>query len=319
MILVTGAAGFIGSHLVERLLADGRRVLGVDNFDAFYARPVKERNLAAALGDPRFRLVEADIRDAAALAGAAACAGEPIEAIVHLAARANVRASLEDPVGFHETNVVGTLRVFELARACGVPRVVFGSSSSVYGLNPRVPWREDDCDLQPISPYASSKLAGEAAARVYARVFGLAVVALRFFTVYGPRQRPDLAIAKFSRLVRSGRPVPLFGDGSTRRDYTYVADIVDGIARAIEFRGAPFEAVNLGNHETVGLGEMVAAIGRAFGVEPAIDRQPEQPGDVPRTWADVSKAKRLLGWAPRTAFEDGLRRYRAWLDAGEAR
>lgn len=314
MILVTGVGGFIGSHLVERLLADGYRVLGVDNFDLFYPRSVKESNMAGFRNDPRFLLAEVDIRDPGALRTVFTGATEPISGIVHLAAKAGVRPSLEDPRTYNEVNVMGTLNLLELARELGVTQFVAASSSSVYGVNPRVPWREDDHDLQPISPYASTKLSLEMLGHVYAHVYKVRMVALRFFTVYGPRQRPDLAIAKFARLIRAGKPVPFFGDGSTRRDYTFIADIVDGIVRSLAYTATPFEVINLGNRNTVTLAELVAAIGRTFGITPTLDHQPEQPGDVPQTWADVDKASQLLGWQPRTRLEDGLRSYRVWLD-----
>ena len=315
MIFVTGAAGFIGSHLVDRLLADGRDVLGLDNFDPFYDRAIKETNLAAARSNRRFRFVEGDVRNAAALEAAVGRDGKSIEGIVHLGARAGVRPSLADPLGYHDVNVGGTLQLLDLARRLGVKQFVLASSSSVYGVNPRVPWREDDRDLQPISPYASSKIGAETAGQAYSMAYGLRLVALRFFTVYGPRQRPDLAIAKFARLMRSGKPVPFYGDGSTKRDYTFIADIVDGVVRALTYTATRFEVINLGNHHCVSLAELVNAVGAALGIKPLTDPQPEQPGDVPQTWADISKARQLLGWEPRTKLADGLRAYREWLDS----
>jgi UDP-glucuronate 4-epimerase len=315
MILVTGAAGFIGSHVVERLLADGHAVLGIDNFDSYYARAIKEANLAGARSQARFRFAEVDVRDEAALADALASAGgEQLESVVHLAARAGVRPSIADPEGYHDVNVRGTQRVLELARRAGARQFVFGSSSSVYGVNPRVPWREEDGDVRPISPYATSKLAAEACGRACADEHGLRFVALRFFNAYGPRLRPDLAIAKFARLMREGRPLPMFGDGSTKRDYTYVADLVDGVARALRYTAAPFEIINLGNHHTISLADMIAAVARVFGAKPHLERLPEQPGEVPQTWADIGKARRLLGWEPHTDLEQGLRHYRDWFE-----
>lgn len=311
MILVTGAAGFIGSHLVDRLLADGYSVLGIDNFDPFYAREVKEQNLVRARAHPAFQFHEADVRDAAGLQRAVA--GCPIELIVHLAARANVRASFAEPKTFHDVNVNGTRRILELAQATRVERIVLGSSSSVYGLNTRVPWREDEAELNPISPYAQSKLDAESAARIFAIRHGIGVTILRFFNVYGPRQRPDLAIAKFARLLREGEPLPFFGDGSTGRDYTYIGDVVDGIVRAIGHREADCIVFNLGNHRPVTLAELVAALGDVFETKPVIDRQPEQRGDVPRTWANIERAGQILGWQPQTTLKDGLQLYRSWL------
>ena len=315
MILVTGAAGFIGSHVVERLLADGREVLGIDNFDPFYDRCLKERNLAGIRLNKRFQLIETDIRDARALDAKIQAVRGRIDAIVHLAARAGVRPSIDDPVGYHEVNINGTVHLLELARKREIPQFVFGSSSSVYGVNPRVPWSEHDTGLQPISPYASTKLAAEMTGQVYATLFNIRVVALRFFTVYGPRQRPDLAIAKFAARMRRSETIPFFGDGSTRRDYTFVSDIVEGIVRAIGYSATPFEVINLGNRHTVSLEEMVNTLSEVFGITPRLERLPAQPGDVPQTWADVAKARKLLNWEPRTAFGDGLRAYRAWLEA----
>lgn len=315
MILVTGAAGFIGSHTVDRLLADGHRVLGVDNFDDNSARATKEENLAAARTHPGFAFRELDLLEPAALQRViAAAAPEPISAIVHLAARTRVRQSLADHLGYHQTNLIGTLHLLEAARQHRIRHVVFGSSSSVYGVNPRVPWREDDRDLEPISPYASTKLSAVMLGHVYSAIHGVRFLALRFFTVYGPRQRPDLAIARFAEKLRAGEPLPRYGDGSSRRDYTFVDDIVDGIVRAVAYRDSEFEIINLGNHQTVSLAELIAAVGAAFEKIPAIEALPEQRGDVPRTWADVSKAQRLLGWRPRTNLAAGLRADRAWLE-----
>ncbi len=316
--LITGGAGFIGSHLADRLLADGWRVTVADNFDPFYDPAVKRANVAPHLDNPNYRLAEADIRDAAALA--AALAGWPADpagaVIVHLAAKAGVRPSIADPVAYGQVNVGGTQNLLELARARGVTQFVFGSSSSVYGVNPRVPWREDDAGLQPISPYAATKVAGELLGHVYSHLHGVRFVALRFFTVYGPRQRPDLAIHKFARLIRAGRPVPLFGDGSTSRDYTYVDDIVAGIRAAMDWRAGPYAVINLGNSHTVTLAELVAALEAALGAKAVIERLPEQPGDVPRTWADIATARRLLNWQPTTALPAGLLRFVEWLDMG---
>ncbi|BET67000.1 GDP-mannose 4,6-dehydratase [Opitutales bacterium ASA1] len=314
MILVTGAAGFIGSHLVDRLLADGHEVLGLDDFDPFYPAETKRENLRDASKHPRFRLIDADLCEPETWTDLAEILESRCRCIVHLAAKAGVRPSLADPIGYHATNLTGTLRLLEFARHHGNPHVVLASSSSVYGVNSRVPWREDDHDLQPISPYASSKLAMEQAARVYASAYGQRIVALRFFTVYGPRQRPDLAIAKFARRMRAGLPIPVFGDGSTRRDYTFVDDIVDGIVRAMRYDASPFEVINLGNHRTVSLREMIDTLADVFGIDPILEELPPQTGDVPQTWADVTRASRLLGWKPKTDFASGIRAYKSWLD-----
>lgn len=311
-MLVTGGAGFIGSHLVERLLGEGAVVTVVDNFDPFYDPAIKRAVVATHAELPGYRLVEADIRDAAGL-GAALPGGYDV--IVHLAARAGVRPSIQDPLGYQETNVAGTQNLLELARRWGTPQFVFGSSSSVYGINPNVPWREDDAVLLPISPYASTKVSGELLGHVYSHLYGLRFVALRFFSVYGPRQRPDLAIHKFARLMQKGEPVPVFGDGSTRRDYTYVDDIVQGIRGAMDYSDSLYEVVNLGNDRTVSLSEMIRGLERVLGVAATLERMDPQPGDVPQTWADVDKAKRLLGYRPETSFADGLERFAAWLRA----
>ena len=309
-VLVTGAAGFIGSHLVDRLLADGWTVTGVDNFDPFYAEEAKRSNLASALTNPLFRLIDADIRDASALRTALP---DAIDVIVHLAAKAGVRPSIADPSAYQEVNVGGTQVLLELARERGIEQFVFASSSSVYGVDPDVPWREDAASLQPISPYAATKVAGELLGHVYAHLYGLRFVALRFFTVYGPRQRPDLAIHKFARRMLAGEPIPVYGDGSTRRDYTFVADTVEGIVAAMHYDASSYAVVNLGNDRTVSLADLITSLERALGVEAIIDRQPEQPGDVPQTWASLDKARTLLGYAPQTSLNDGLATFATWL------
>ncbi|HZI79817.1 MAG TPA: NAD-dependent epimerase/dehydratase family protein [Vicinamibacterales bacterium] len=313
-VLVTGGAGFIGSHLVDSLLRDRCRVTVIDNFDPFYDRSIKQANIAPHRDTAAWRLVEGDIRDAALLQGLPA----DIDVIVHLAAAAGVRPSIADPVRYQEVNVGGTQNLLELARARGIRQFVFGSSSSVYGVNPRVPWSEDDHVL-PISPYASTKIGGELLGHVYSHLHGIRFIALRLFTVYGPRQRPDLAIHKFTKLMLAGQPVPLFGDGSTRRDYTYVADIVAGIRAAIDYQRTPFEIVNLGNNHAVSLMDLVRELEGVLGMKATIDQRPEQPGDVSQTWASIDKAKRLLAYEPRTPFGDGLRHFAEWMGAETAR
>jgi UDP-glucuronate 4-epimerase len=314
-VLVTGGAGFIGSHVVDSLLADGNQVTVLDNFDAFYDRAVKEGNIKEHWTNPRYRLIEADLRDAETLTSQLT---GPFDAILHLAAMAGVRPSIERPVTYQDVNVRGTQNLLEIAVKQKVPHFVFASSSSVYGVNPRVPWREDDFVLQPISPYASTKVSGELLGHVYSHLYGMRFVALRLFTVYGPRQRPDLAIHKFARLIASGRPIPVFGDGSTRRDYTYVDDIVAGVRAALRYNRSQYEVINLGNNQTVTLIEMIRGIEEAMGTRATIDWQPEQPGDVPQTWASVAKARDLLGYEPRTPFTEGIRRFAEWYRRASA-
>jgi UDP-glucuronate 4-epimerase len=311
-ILVTGGAGFIGSHLVDRLLADeANRVTVVDNFDPFYDPATKRANLAAHLNDPNFALVEGDICDPAAIDALFSRSG--FDCVVHLAARAGVRPSLENPLAYEETNVRGTYVLLEAARRHSTPQFVFGSSSSVYGLTSKVPFHEDDSLAWPISPYSATKIAGEAACRVYSHLFDMRVVCLRFFTVYGPRQRPDLAIHKFARLISESRPIPVFGDGSSERDYTYVDDIVAGVLAAMRYDQSRFEIINLGESRSIRLDRLIQLLESALGVEAVVDRQPAQQGDVPVTYADISKARRLLGYDPQTAVEAGLAEFVNWF------
>ncbi|HYO98913.1 MAG TPA: SDR family NAD(P)-dependent oxidoreductase [Pyrinomonadaceae bacterium] len=311
-ILVTGGAGFIGSHLVERLLAEGAwRVTVVDDFNDFYDPALKRTNVAPHLTRDDYNLIEADIRDRAAMERV--FADGQFDCVVHLAARAGVRPSLSEPFLYAETNITGTLNLLEASRQAGVRQFVFGSSSSVYGINAKVPFGEDDPIRQPISPYAATKTAGEMLCHTYAHLHNLRTVALRFFTVYGARQRPDLAIHKFARLISEGKPIPVFGDGTTRRDYTYIEDIIAGVRAAIDYTASDYEAINLGESRTVELRELIALLERELGREALIDRQPMQPGDVPQTFADISKARRLLGYNPQTQIEDGIRRFVAWF------
>jgi UDP-glucuronate 4-epimerase len=315
-ILVTGGAGFIGSHLTDRLLADGREVVVLDNFDPFYDEAAKRRNLEGALNSPRMRLVRGDIRDAAAVD--AAFEARPIDAVVHLAARAGVRPSIEDPILYASVNLDGTVKLLEACRRRGVSRFVFGSSSSVYGNNLKVPFAEDDPVERPISPYAATKRAGELLAHTYHHLFGMKVACLRFFTVFGPRQRPDLAIRKFAELMASDRPIPVFGDGTTGRDYTYVDDIIDGVVSALD-RATGFHVWNLGGAHPVVLADLIDRLASGLGRTPEIRRLPPQPGDVDRTWADVSRANRELEWAPSTSFERGMELFLAWFEAERLR
>jgi UDP-glucuronate 4-epimerase len=315
-ILVTGGAGFIGSHLVDRLLVEGEwRVTAVDDFNDFYAPERKRANVRAHLRSDAYSLVEADIRDRAVMTRV--FREKQFDCIVHLAARAGVRPSLSEPHLYAETNITGTLNLLELARAGNVRHFVFGSSSSVYGINAKVPFSEDDPIRQPISPYAATKAAGELLCHTYSHLYGIRLVALRFFTVYGARQRPDLAIHKFARLISEGRSIPVFGDGTTRRDYTYIDDIIAGVRAAIDYRASDYEVFNLGESRTVELKELIALLEKELGRRALIDRQPLQPGDVPQTFADIRKARSLLGYNPQTQIEDGIKRFVEWFRGEE--
>jgi UDP-glucuronate 4-epimerase len=308
--IVTGGAGFIGSHLVDRLLGQGDDVVVVDDFDDFYARAAKESNLTEAVKSPRCRLVELDIRDGPR---ATALVGDfRPDAIVHLAARAGVRPSIADPRLYADVNVLGTVAWLEAAsRLEPRPRFIYASSSSVYGDRTDGPFRETDPVDLPVSPYAATKKACELMAHTFHHLHGLPVTGLRFFTAFGPRNRPDLAIAKFTRLIDQGLPVPMFGDGTSRRDYTFVGDIVDGIVRAIE-RCTSHHLYNLGHSEPIELKAMIEAIAEALEKPALINALPEQAGDVRQTYAAIDRARDELGYRPQTAFREGLRRYIAW-------
>src|SRR6185436_2480412 len=283
----------------------------VDDFNDFYSPDIKRANVAGHLNNERYTLVEADIRDRRALDGV--FDKQQFECIVHLAARAGVRPSLAEPELYAETNISGTLNLLELARSTGVNQFVFGSSSSVYGINAKVPFSEDDPIRQPISPYAATKAAGELICHTSTHLYGLRCVCLRFFTVYGPRQRPDLAIHKFARLITEGKSIPVFGDGTTRRDYTYIDDIISGVRSAIDYGASDYEVINLGESRTVELRELISLLEKELGAEAKIDRQPLQPGDVPQTFADVTKARRLLGYNPQTQIEEGIQKFVGWF------
>ncbi len=318
-ILVTGAAGFIGSHLTDRLLARGDFVVGFDNFDPYYDPAIKRRNLRGALASRSFELIEADLRDRAAVL--ATVARTRPEKVVHLAAQAGVRPSLQRPQHYIDVNVTGTLNLLDAMTAAGCKRLVYGGTSSVYGRSQESPFREDQAADRPISPYAATKRAAEMLCHTWHAIHGLRVTVLRFFTVYGPRQRPEMAIHKFARLMLAGQPIQRFGDGSSVRDYTYVDDILDGVVKAVD-HDEGFGVYNLGESQTYSLTTLLQMLSKALCVPARIEGQPDQPGDVPATCADISLSRRVLGYDPRVSLAEGIARFVAWLQqeiADEAR
>jgi UDP-glucuronate 4-epimerase len=307
--LVTGAAGFIGSHLVKHLLERGDEVVGLDNFNDYYDPRIKRRNLEPCMDRSSFTLIEGDIRDRALMEKV--FAEHNFHAVVHLAAMAGVRPSLERPDLYFDVNVNGTLNILECVKQFGTEKLVFASSSSVYGGNKKVPFSEEDDLSFPVSPYAASKRAGEIMCYTYHHLYGLNIYSLRFFTVYGPGQRPEMAIHKFVRRILKGEPIPMFGDGSSRRDYTYIDDIMDGVLKALD-RCEGYRIYNLGESRTVKLSDLVARIESECGKKAVIERLGDQPGDVPQTYADIERARSELGYAPSVPIEEGLKRFMAW-------
>ncbi len=308
-ILVTGGAGFIGSHLVEKLLAAGYDVAILDDFNDFYDPQIKHANIAAVAKDVAVHYV--DLRDNAAVRNL--FHREKFQTIAHLAARAGVRPSIQHPQLYYDTNVSGTLHLLDAARVTGLERFIFASSSSVYGISKTVPFSEDQHLSQTISPYAATKIAGEFLCSTFSHLYQMRVIALRYFTVYGPRQRPDLAIHQFTRRIYAGQPIDQFGNGRTRRDYTYIDDVIEGTMAALKYDGPLFDIFNLGESETTRLKDLIAAIENALGKKAKINRLPEQPGDMPLTCADISKARKLLGYNPTTRLRDGLPRFIDWF------
>ncbi|MBN2139245.1 MAG: GDP-mannose 4,6-dehydratase [Sedimentisphaerales bacterium] len=308
-VLITGVAGFIGSHLSERLLADGHNVTGVDNFDAFYDPRIKRKNISGCFDNEHFQMIEADIREADAMDKAVS---ERTELIVHLAAKAGVRPSIDEPLLCADVNVNGTVVLLEAAVKHNVKKFIFASSSSVYGNNKKVPFSETDNVDFPISPYATSKKAGELMCHTYHHLYGIDITALRFFTVYGPRQRPDLAIHKFVSLIEQGKAVPVYGDGTMMRDFTYIDDIIDGVVSAIDKCGG-FNIFNLGESRPITVNDLVSKLEKSLGKKAVKDFQPIQPGDVERTYADVARAVEQLGYKPRTTIEAGLAKFVDWF------
>ncbi len=312
-LLVTGCAGFIGSHLTEKLLNDGHSVIGVDNFDPFYDRSIKEQNLSAFKDHPNFSFFEIDLADFSSLKGS--LSSSSIDLIIHLAGKAGVRPSIEDPQGYIRANIIATQNILDLMKEKGIQKMAFASSSSVYGNTKEIPFHEEQDVSNPISPYASTKKACELINYTYHSLYKLDIVNMRFFTVFGPRQRPDLAIHKFTRLILNGNEIPMFGDGSTSRDYTYYEDTVSGIVGAINYlfsNEGVYETVNLGNNQPVKLLEMISTIEKAAGVKANIKQLPMQPGDVDITFANIEKAKKLFGYNPKYSFEEGIKNFVEW-------
>ncbi len=308
-VLVTGGAGFIGSHLVEKLLECGHQVVVLDDFNDFYDPQIKQANIAGFAAD--VTVYHVDLRDSDSVRNL--FRREKIDVIAHLAARAGVRPSIQQPRLYYDANVTGTLHLLEAARVTGVERFVFASSSSVYGASKTIPFSEDEHLTQTLSPYAATKVAAEFLCSTYSHLYNLRVVALRYFTVYGPRQRPDLAIHQFTRRIYAGQPIDQFGDGTTRRDYTYIADVIHGTMAALQYQGPLFDIFNLGESDTIQLKDLIVAIENVLGKKAKINRLPEQPGDMPLTCADISKARELLGYEPTTRLRDGLPRFVDWF------
>ena len=311
--LITGGAGFIGSHLADKLLAEGNKVIVIDNFNNFYNPAIKENNIKHNLNNPNYRLERIDIRNQNEVDRI--FSENKIDNIMHLAAMAGVRPSIENPILYQEVNCLGSQNILEAMKKYNVKNIVFASSSSVYGNTKTVPFKETDIVDYAISPYAATKKANEVMTHVYHKLYGFNVIMLRFFTVYGERQRPDLAINKFTRLIMEEKPIPVFGDGTTSRDYTYVKDIIDGITKSlsyVETHENVYEILNLGESEPITLSKMIATIEEAVGKKAIIDRKPMQPGDVDRTYADITKAKQLIGYTPKTSFKEGIQNFVNW-------
>ena len=308
-VLVTGGAGFIGSHLCERLLSRGDSVVCLDNFDPYYSPEVKRRNIQKALKNKRFDLVECDIRDKGKLAEL--FSSYDFSCVVHLAARAGVRPSIKDPQIYQDVNIGGTINLLEMCREHKIASFIFGSSSSVYGDSGKVPFSESDVLMRPISPYAACKQACELFCYTYHHLYDIHITCLRFFTVYGLRQRPDMAIHKFTRLIDGGKQIEIYGDGSSRRDYTYIDDIIDGVEAAVD-KNLAFEVINLGESETIELNRLVSLIEENIGKKAKVVKMPMQPGDVPITYADISRARKLLGYEPQVKVDEGIPLFVEW-------
>ena len=316
--LITGGAGFIGSNLIRRLFASEKEIVVtcIDDFDPFYSAQIKELNISTFKDNSGFRLLDIDLATTSSKELARAIK-DPVDIIVHLAAKAGVRPSILNPLSYQQANVIGLQNLLDFAKETKCKQFVFASSSSVYGINDHFPWKEDE-QLMPISPYAMTKLAGEMLGHVYSKLFNIRFIALRFFTVYGPGQRPDLAIHKFTKTILNGKPIGMYGDGTTSRDYTYVDDTVQGIIGAMKYDKTNFEIFNLGNNYSVSLRELIDSIEKITGKKATIEQLPDQPGDVPKTFADISKAKALLGYSPATKLNEGLEKFYKWFSQHEA-
>lgn len=309
-LLITGGAGFIGSHLAERLVFDmNYEVTCIDNFDDFYSRAVKEKNIQKLKVNDQFHFIEADIRSIEHLQKL----NGNFDAIIHIAAKAGILPSIKNPLLYEDVNIKGTINLLEFARTNKIRQFVFASSSSVYGVNKNVPWSESDYVLQPISPYAATKVAGELVGHTYSHLYGIRFIGLRFFTVFGPRQRPDLAIHKFAKKMLNNETITVYGDGSTKRDYTYVSDIIDGVLAAMNYTRTDYEIINLGNNKPVTLMELIGMMETVFNKKAIIENIEEQPGDVPITYADISRGKTLLGYSPKISLQDGLQLFKDWF------
>jgi UDP-glucuronate 4-epimerase len=316
-VIVTGGAGFIGSNLIGQLFRQfpGIKITCIDNFDDFYSVDLKQFNIRDFKPDPGFHFLYTDIATATA-EELYETIPDPVDVIVHIAAKAGVRPSIENPLAYQQTNVIGLQHLLDFTKAKQIKQFVFASSSSVYGINSHFPWKEEE-QLMPISPYAMTKLAGEMLGHVYSKLFGIRFIALRFFTVYGPSQRPDLAIHKFTKAILKGEPITMYGDGSTSRDYTYVDDTVQGIIAAMQYEQSNFEVINIGNNYSISLKELIQSIEEVTGRKAVIEQMPEQPGDVPKTFADIAKAKQLLGYNPQIQLKDGLQKFYEWFKENE--
>jgi len=309
-ILVTGGAGFIGSDLINKLINNKNfQVTCLDNFDSFYDPAIKRKNISPFLTKPNFKLIEADIQDFEQLKEKLK---KPFDLIIHLAAKAGVQPSLKDPKTYTEVNILGTQNLLELTRGLNCKKFIFASSSSVYGVNPNTPWREDEQNIMPISPYGATKASGELLGHVYSRLYGFQFISLRLFTVYGPRQRPDLAIHKFVKLISQGKPITIYGKGDTKRDYTYIDDLVSGFIAALDYSDSQYEIINLGNNKPIRIIKLIKEIEKSLGKKAITNILPERPGDVPITYADISKAEKLLNYKPDTSLSDGLHNFINW-------